>query len=74
MSQYSHVAKVPNMLLRNTYCTPLNDEAASSSATVAKIDEHVAQAVISIDDPDTVLDLSKANGNPTSTTYDRFWQ
>ena len=52
----------------------LNDEAASSSASVAKIDERVAQAVISIDNPDIVLDLRKANRNPKSTTFDRFWQ
>ena len=62
------------MLLRNIYRTLLNNEAASSSAMVAKIDERVAQAVISIDDPDIVLDLCKANGNPKSTTFDRFWQ
>ena len=62
------------MLLRNIYRTLLNNEAASSSAMVAKIDERVAQAVISIDDPDIVLDLRKANGNPKSTTFDRFWQ
>ena len=74
MSHYSRVAKIPKMLLRNIYRTLLNDEAASSSATVAKIDERVAQAVISINDPDIVLDLRKANGNPKSTTFDRFWQ
>ena len=72
MSLYSHVAKIPKMLLRNIYRTLLNDEAASSSATVAKIDERVAQAVISINDPDIVLDLRKANGNPNSSTFDRF--
>ena len=74
MSQYSRIAKVPKMLLRNIYRSLLNDEAASSSATEAKIDERVAQAVISINDPDIILDLRKANGNPKSTTFDTFWQ
>ena len=72
MSQYSRIAKVPKMLLRNIYRSLLNDEAASSSATEAKIDERVAQAVISINDPDIILDLRKANGNPKSTTFDIF--
>lgn len=40
----------------------------------AKIDKCVAQAFINTDDPDIVLDLHKANGNPKSTTFDRFWQ
>ena len=32
-----HVAKVPKMLLQNIYCTRLNEEAASSNGTVAKL-------------------------------------
>ena len=72
MSQYSRIAKIPKMLLWNIYRSLLNDEAASSSATEAKIDERVAQAVISINDPDMILDLRKANGNPKSTIFDTF--
>ena len=74
MSQYSRIAKIPKMLSQNIYRSLLNDEAASSSAIEAKIDKRVAQAVISINDPDIILDLKKANGNPKSTTTDTFWQ
>ena len=71
MNQYCHVAK---MLLRNIYCTLLNNEAASSSAMVAKMDECVAQAVVSVDDPDSarLTYLRKASGNPKFTTFDRL--
>ena len=74
MSQYSRIAKISKMLSQNIYSSLLNDEAASSSAIEAKIDKRVAQAVISINDPDIILDLKKANGNPKSTTFDTFWQ
>ena len=74
MNQYSHLAKIPKMLLRNIYRTLLNDESAPSCAAQGKVDERVVQAVISVDDPDIVLDLRKANGNPSSTIFDCFWQ
>ena len=70
LNQYSHVAKIPKMLLRNIYRTLLNDESAPYCAVQGKIDERVALAVISVDDPDIIL----ANGNPSSTIFDTFWQ
>ena len=37
------------------------------------MDERVAKAVLSVGDPDVLIDLRKLNGNPTSTHFDDFW-
>ena len=74
MNQYSHIAKIPKMLLQHIYHTLLHDESVPSCSAHDKIDECVAQAVIDVDDPDIILDLRKANGNPRSTIFDAFWQ
>ena len=36
------------------------------------VDERVAQAILKVDDPDTLLDLLRCNGKPNATTFDAF--
>ena len=62
------------MMLRNIFRTLLQDSSAAEYASQAEVDEHVAKAVLRFDDPELVLDLRRANGNPQSTIFYVFWQ
>ena len=61
-------------MLRNIFRTLLQDSSAAEYASQAEEDEHVAKAVLRFDDPELVLDLRQANGNPQSAIFDVFWQ
>lgn len=37
------------------------------------VNEQVAKAVLSLADPEIILDLRQLNGNPKSTHFDDFW-
>ena len=57
-------------------CPPMYFHGDSSSRpTQAQkiIDERVANAMLTIGDPNILLDLRKLNGNPKATLFDDFW-
>ena len=69
LSRYNLVADIAKMMLRNIFHTLLQDSSAAEYALQAEVDEHVAKAVLRFDDPELVLDLRRANGNPQSAFF-----
>ena len=52
----------------------MQDGSAAQFSPEAAVDEHVAKAVLQLDDPQIVVDLRRMNGKPNSTIFDTFWQ
>ena len=74
LSRYNLVADIAKMMLRNIFRTLLHDSSAAKYASQAEVDEDIAKAVLRFDDPELVLDLRRANGNPQSAIFYVFWQ
>ena len=50
----------------------MGDCSAAASADERAVDDHVAEALFQLDDPEFIYDLQKLNGNPGSTKFDIF--
>ena len=50
------------------------DCSVAASAAEKSIDDHVAEALLNLDDPSFIYDLRQLNGNPGSSMFDVFWE
>lgn len=73
LMKYNRLAKTPKSVLCSIYRTLLNDGTGASCSAEAQVDERVAQAVVSLVDPEIVLDLHRLNGKADSNLFDAFW-
>ena len=60
-------------MLHNVYRTRVNDGTHASCSVEAEVDEHVAQAVVEVDNPEVVLDFRSMNRKVQSSHFDAFW-
>ena len=51
-----------------------NDSSSAEYSSQAQVDEHVARALLDLDDPEILLDLRRCNGKPNATLFNVFWQ
>ena len=71
--QVQQAAQVSKSVLHNIYHTLLNDGTSAFCSAEAQADEHVARAVVNLDDPEIVLDLRRMNGKAQSSLFDALW-
>ena len=57
LSKYRWLVKIPTMVLRNIHRLLTNDSSSAEYSSKAQVDEHVAQALLDLDDPEILLDL-----------------
>ena len=72
--KYHTLAKASKSVLRNIYKSLMDDCSAASSSAERIVDDHVAEALLNLDDPDFIYDLCQLNGNPSSSKFDVFWE
>ena len=51
----------------------MGDSSAALSEVERAVDERVAEALLTLDDPRIVYDLHRMNGRPKSGKFDAFW-
>ena len=72
--KYHTLAKASKSVLRNIYKSLMDDCSAASSSAERIVDDHVAEALLNLDDPDFIYDLRQLNDNPGSSKFDVFWE
>ena len=71
--RYHYAARVSKSILRCIYDDITADLSSAPSLAQRCVDERVAKAVLSIENPGIIPDLQTFNGNPKSTLFDGFW-
>ena len=73
IDKYNSLVATPKSVLRCIFNDLTGDSSSAPTQAQKIIDEKVASAVLTIGDPDILLDLRKLNGNPKATLFDDFW-
>ena len=73
IDRYHYAARISKSILRCIYNDITEDSSSVPSLAQRCVDERVAKAVLSIENPGIIPDLRSLNGNPKSTLFDGFW-